>query len=46
MRRGRLHVKKSMKEEVNRFRSGYIGVKYTFDELERKKAELVEIRAT
>jgi len=38
--------KRSVKEEVNRFRSEYQEVKYSFDELVRKKPELVEIKAT
>ncbi len=37
---------KSVKEEVNRFRSEYQEVKYSFDELVREKPELVEIKAT
>ena len=39
-------MKQSMKDEVNRFRSGYIEVENSFDELERKRPELLEIRAT
>jgi len=35
-----------VKEEINRFRSAYQEVKYSFDELVRKKPELVEIMAT
>jgi hypothetical protein len=38
--------KRSVKEEVNRFRSEYQEVKYSFDELVRRKPELVEIKAT
>jgi hypothetical protein len=37
---------RSVKEEVNRFRSTYHEVKYRFDELVRKKLELVEIKTT
>lgn len=37
---------RSVKEEVDRFRSAYQEVKYSFDELVRKKPELVEIKAT
>jgi len=37
---------KSVKEEVNRFRSEYQEVKYSFDELVQEKPELVEIKAT
>jgi len=36
----------SVKQEVNRFRSEYQEVKYSFDELVRRKPELVEIKAT
>jgi glycine hydroxymethyltransferase len=38
--------KNSVKDEVNRFRSEYQEVKYSFDEVGWKKPELVEIRAT
>jgi len=38
--------KKSVKEEVNQFRSEYQEVKYSFDELVQRKPELVEIKAT
>jgi len=38
--------KRSVKEEVNRLRSEYEEVKYSFDELVRKKPELVEVKAT
>jgi glycine hydroxymethyltransferase len=38
--------KKTMKEEVNRFRSEYQEVKYSFDERGWKKPELVEMKAT
>jgi glycine hydroxymethyltransferase len=38
--------KRSVKEEVNRFRSEYQEVKYSFDELGRRKPELVEMKAT
>ncbi|UCF73441.1 MAG: hypothetical protein JSW35_03010 [Deltaproteobacteria bacterium] len=37
---------RSVKEEVNRFRSTYQEIEYSFDELVRKKPELVEIKAT
>jgi glycine hydroxymethyltransferase len=37
---------KSVKEEVNRFRSEYQEVKYSFDELVRSRPELVEMTAT
>ncbi|MBA7658149.1 Serine hydroxymethyltransferase [subsurface metagenome] len=37
---------KSVKEEVNRLRSEYQEVKCSFDELVRRKPELVEIKAT
>ncbi|UCD72480.1 MAG: hypothetical protein JSW70_08665 [Syntrophobacterales bacterium] len=37
--------KRSLKEEVNRFRSGYQEVKYSFDEIVRRKPELVEMKA-
>ena len=37
---------KSVKEEVNRFRSEYQEVKYSFDELLQRKPELVEVKAT
>ena len=38
--------KRSMKEEVNRFRSQYQEVKYSFDEPARRKPELLEVKAT
>ena len=38
--------KRSVKEEVNRFRSQYQEVKYSFDEPARMKPGLVEIKAT
>jgi len=38
--------KRSVKEEVNRLRSEYEEVKYSFDELVRRKPELVEVKAT
>jgi glycine hydroxymethyltransferase len=38
--------KRSVKEEVNQFRSEYQEVKYSFDELVRRKPELVEMKAT
>ncbi len=38
--------KKPVKDEVNRFRSEYQEVKYSFDEVGWKKPELVEIKAT
>jgi len=38
--------KRSVKEEVNRFRSEYQEVKYSFDELVRRKPELVEMKVT
>jgi glycine hydroxymethyltransferase len=38
--------KRSVKEEVNRFRSEYQEVKYSFDEPAPRKPELVEIKAT
>jgi glycine hydroxymethyltransferase len=37
---------KSVKEEVNRFRSEYQEVKYSFDEFLERKPELVEVKAT
>ena len=37
---------KSVKEEVNRFRSEYQEVTYSFDELLQRKPELVEVKAT
>jgi glycine hydroxymethyltransferase len=37
---------KSVKEEVNRFRSEYQEVKYSFDEFLERKPELLEVKAT
>jgi glycine hydroxymethyltransferase len=37
---------KSVKEEVNRFRSEYQEVRYSFDELLQRKPELLEVKAT
>jgi glycine hydroxymethyltransferase len=34
--------KKTVKEEVNRFRSGYQEVKYSYDNIDQKKSEVVE----
>ena len=38
--------KKLVKEEVNRFRSEYQEVKYSFDELAWAKPELVDVKVT